>query len=210
MPGLGRFRDVHEERLTHRLEAFSDIVLGFSLAEMTLNFVIPAHAIDVYRDPVALIAFAFTFLTVALVWYVHHRLFEYFFVPRPLPMTLNFVGLALVVWLVYELQLYVHFAPTADHKIAAIGYTLTFSVLWMLFCANFVACVAGRWRDMDVPERRNAVISIGRTGAVGFGTFATICALYANGLPPELAFWAIWIWAIAWRALSPLVLRRIA
>jgi len=30
------FREESEERLVHRLEAFSDIVIAFSLAQMTL------------------------------------------------------------------------------------------------------------------------------------------------------------------------------
>jgi hypothetical protein len=34
------------DRSAHRLEAFSDVVIGFSLAQLGLTLVIPAHAIE--------------------------------------------------------------------------------------------------------------------------------------------------------------------
>ena len=66
---------------------------------MSLNLALPRHAMNIYTQPFALAAFAFTFLVVSLLWYSHNRLFEYFFVPTPLTVALNFVTLALVVWL---------------------------------------------------------------------------------------------------------------
>ena len=204
-----RFRDVHEERLTHRLEAFSDVVLGFSLAQTSLNFVIPHRAVQVYSDPTALIAFAFTFFVVSTTWYAHHRLFDYFFVPRVPTITLNFTMLGSVAWLVYQLQVYARFARTPDHRFAATSYIATFALAWMLLALLYVLCVRIRWSDLDVQERREGILQIGRIGSIGAGTAVTITLLTVLRLPAEIAFWLIPAWGAAWRAVSRPLLARV-
>ena len=82
----------HDERYTHRLEAFSDVVIAFSLAQMSLNFGIPHRASDVYTHPVALTAFAVTFAVIVAFWWSHHRLFAEYFVPSPLNRFSQFRG----------------------------------------------------------------------------------------------------------------------
>jgi len=45
---------MHEERearLVHRIESFSDLVIGFSLALLGLTLVIPAHATELLAHP---------------------------------------------------------------------------------------------------------------------------------------------------------------
>ncbi|MBV8375095.1 MAG: DUF1211 domain-containing protein [Candidatus Eremiobacteraeota bacterium] len=200
LPAQGRFRDVHEERLTHRLEAFSDIVLGFSLAELSLNFVIPPRPEAVYTNVVTPVAFAFTFFIVSLTWYAHHRLFEYFFVPRVSTIVLNFVTLGLVVWLVYQLQVYARFANTIHHAFAATSYIVSFSVVWTMLGVMYAVCVKLRWPEIGVADRHAGVFAIGRIGSVGIGTLLTVMVLRALRWPPEISFWFIPVWAVAWRA----------
>jgi hypothetical protein len=43
-------RDESEKEVVHRLEAFSDIVIGFSLAQLGLTLIIPRHAIDLFSN----------------------------------------------------------------------------------------------------------------------------------------------------------------
>lgn len=205
----GRFENRHEERLTHRLEAFSDIVLGFSLAEMTINFAIPRHAIEVY-DSTAIYAFAFTFLVVSMAWFTHRRLFEYYFVPRTPTIVLNFVLLGLIVWLVYQLQLYVHFAESADHGVAAYGYGVTFSIVWMLYAVLFTVCTRMRWTKLDAEMRRSGALAVARTGLLGAGMMLTLLVLWALKLQPEISFYMIFFWAFSTRFVGPLLVRKIA
>ena len=206
---MNRFRDIHEERLTHRLEAFSDIVMGFSLAQMSLNFVIPNRAAEVYTNPTQLIAFAFTFLLVSLTWYAHHRLFDYFFVPRADTITLNFVTLALVVWLVYQLQIYARFATTSDHTFAATSYIVTFAIVWTLLAVLYARCARILWPELRLDDRRGAVMSIGRIGCIGAGTLVAVAVLLLLHLPVEISFWLIPVWATLWRLSAPRALARI-
>lgn len=206
----GRFSDAHAERFTHRLETFFDIVLGLCLGMMSLNLALPRHAVNVYTQPLALAAFAFTFLVVALVWYSHNRLFEYFFVPTPLTTTLNFVTLALVVWLVYQLQVYVHFQGTGEGVIAATSYIVTFSIVWLMLMALFAISMRIRWDAIVTHERRIGILSIARLGTIGVGSLATLALTHAIGWAPENVFVAIFFWAALGRAIGPIVVRRLA
>ena len=87
-----------DERTVQRLEAFSDIVIGFSLAQLGASL---AFTKALTLNPGGLAAFIISFAIVCSLWYFHHRLFERFFVPAALPIVLNFVWLANVVLLVF-------------------------------------------------------------------------------------------------------------
>ena len=88
-----------DERTVRRLEAFSDIVIGFSLAQLgaALSLDVKTMTLDV----TGVIVFFSSFAIICSLWYFHHRLFEYFFVPKSLPIALNFVWLSVVVLLVF-------------------------------------------------------------------------------------------------------------
>jgi len=88
-----------EERTIHRLEAFSDIVIGFGLAQ--LGAILTFDSKTMTLTSVGILAFFGAFAIVCSLWYFHHRLFENFFVPKTLPIVLNFLWLAIVVLLVY-------------------------------------------------------------------------------------------------------------
>lgn len=88
-----------EERTLHRLEAFSDIVIGFGLAQLGAVLVIDQKTMTL--DAAAVIAYFGAFAVICSLWYFHHRLFENFFVPRTWPIVLNFLWLAIVVLLVF-------------------------------------------------------------------------------------------------------------
>ncbi|MBV9232779.1 MAG: DUF1211 domain-containing protein, partial [Candidatus Eremiobacteraeota bacterium] len=96
--------DESAEHLVRRLESFSDIVIAFSLAELTLNLSIPARVEELWHRPLWLSAYVWTFAVVSSLWYSHHRLFVRAFVPAKLAIFLNFVWLATVGLLVYLMQ----------------------------------------------------------------------------------------------------------
>ena len=193
-------------RLTRRLEAFSDIVIGFSLAEMSVNLAIPRHASEVFTHTAALVAFAWTFFVIAAFWWSHHRLFDAYFVPTRATVILNFLALAALVWLVYELQVFVRFADTDEHAAAAIPYVVTYSVMYLLLAALFALSVRMRWPELDTAGRRRGLNSTGRVLAVGLGPLAGLPVCYAFGLYPELSLFGIFVtqavWRLAFRRLS--------
>ena len=106
---MNETRDETQQRLIHRLEAFSDIIIGFSLAQLALSLAIPkTGAAGLLEDPAPLIAFTITFILVCGMWWAHHRLFTHYFVPIPVMVVLNFVTLAGVSFSVYSVQLMLH------------------------------------------------------------------------------------------------------
>ena len=175
---------------------------------MSLNLALPHHAMNIYTQPFALAAFAFTFLVVSLLWYSHNRLFEYFFVPTPLTIALNFVTLALVVWLVYQLQVYVHFQGTAEETVAAASYIITFSAVWLLLMTLYLICMRIRWSAIGSNERRSGVMSVARLGSIGFGSLIALGLADRLGWPSVVVFGSIFVWGVLGRAIGTIVIRR--
>lgn len=90
---------MNEERTVHRLEAFSDIVIGFGLAQLGAVLIIDPKTMTLGVPGV--LAYFGAFAIICSLWYFHHRLFENFFVPKTWPIVLNFLWLAIVVLLVF-------------------------------------------------------------------------------------------------------------
>jgi len=121
-----------DERLVHRLEAFCDIVIGFSLAELTFGLVIPAHAIGLVTNPTWLIYYLFTFSIVALMWWSHYRLFQTIFYPDTPNILLNYAWLASVGLLVFFMQVTARAQTPRDTIVAADLYFTTLAVNFAL------------------------------------------------------------------------------
>ena len=202
-----RFASEREERYAHRLEAFSDIVIGFSLAQMSMNFFIPKRAIDVYTHPVALFAFVWTFAWIALLWWSRHRLFEDFFVPRISTVILNFVTLGMVIWLIYQLQLYVHFLETPSRVDAAVSYVVTYALVYALNAVTMLLCVRIRWPDLDEETRRTGINVIGRLTGLVLGTSIGLAIFWPLGVP-EWSLLGIFFGTALWRLVRPSVYAR--
>jgi len=88
-----------DERSVHRIEAFSDIVIGFGLAQLGTSLALNPRSMMLERS--GLLVFVSSFAIVCSLWFLHHRLFLHYFVPRTLPIVLNFFWLAIVVLLVF-------------------------------------------------------------------------------------------------------------
>jgi uncharacterized membrane protein len=102
-------RDETQQRLIHRLEAFSDIIIGFSLAQLALSLAIPKNGAEgLLQHSEPLVAFIITFALVCGMWWAHHKLFVHYFVPIPVMVVLNFITLAGVSFAVYSVQLMLH------------------------------------------------------------------------------------------------------
>src|ERR1700761_9221294 len=97
------------KRTLQRLEAFSDIVIGFCIAEMGLNLLVPAHATDYRAIETSVIGFIVSFALISIVWWVHQRIFRTFYILTPLTLVLNFTLLGSLVLMVYMQQIALHF-----------------------------------------------------------------------------------------------------
>jgi uncharacterized membrane protein len=95
---------MRDEVFVRRLEAFGDIVMGFSLALLGLTLVVPDHAAALVEHQDWLVAYVWTFALVCVLWASHYWTFRYVFVPTPLCLVVNYAKLALTVLLVFMVQ----------------------------------------------------------------------------------------------------------
>jgi uncharacterized membrane protein len=176
MPELSAEAAHRRERVTHRIEAFSDIVIGFSLALLSLSLVIPPHAIDFFERPLGLIAFLVTFVLVVRFWWLHFAIFEHYFEPSRLAVSANFVALASLILQIFALQLYVHFVPLNEGIVASRIYFGFFVLSYSVLCVMLAVGLRQRWTALSIRRRRAGV----QAGLRIVGTIAG-CALAGCG-----------------------------
>jgi uncharacterized membrane protein len=167
----------HQERLVHRLESFSDLVIGFSLALLGLTLAIPNHFIDLVNHPLWLIAYLWTFSVIASIWYTHQRLFSHYFTVRPYTIFLNFLLLASLGLIVYFVQVFVHVQDEPDRIWAFLVYFFMQSLAFIVMGVLYAHGVRARWDVLDAELRyqgvRNAVRMLMTGGAVLIGVIVT-------------------------------------
>lgn len=167
----------HQERLVHRLESFSDLVIGFSLALLGSTLLVPNHVIELVRNPWWLVAYFWTFTLIASIWYTHQRLFSTYFTIRPYTILLNFVLLALLGLIVYFVQVFVHVEGEPDKVWAFLIYFSVQSLVYMVMGALYAHGVRARWEGLDGELRyqgvRQAVRLLVAGGTVLVGVIVT-------------------------------------
>jgi uncharacterized membrane protein len=167
----------HQERLVHRLESFSDLVIGFSLALLGSTLLVPNHVIELVRNPWWLVAYFWTFTLIASIWYTHQRLFSTYFTIRPYTILLNFVLLALLGLIVYFVQVFVHVEGEPDKVWAFLIYFSVQSLAYMVMGALYAHGVRARWEGLDGELRyqgvRQAVRLLVAGGTVLVGVIVT-------------------------------------
>ena len=156
-----------DERLLHRLEAFSDLVIGFSLALVAFTLVIPAHTADLFRDAWWIITYFWTFAFIGNIWFNHQRLFAEYFVPRPLSIFLNFVLLSMLGLIVFFVQVFGRMRLEHDRFLAFIGYFAIFGLTTTILGVLFAIGTRERWPMLDAAARRWGINACVRRFVVG-------------------------------------------
>jgi uncharacterized membrane protein len=187
-------REERAERLTRRIESFSDLVIGFSLALLALTLSIPPHIIDLVRNPWWLIAYFWTFAVISRIWFTHQRLFTRLFWPDPLSVALNFVLLAMVGLLVYFVQVFVHYRDDFERAWAFIAYFAVLGVLLTIIGVLHWRGAHHRWESLDAEDRYFGVAQGLRNGVAGVCIFIG-AALNAALRPQDLN--DIWLVPVA-------------
>jgi uncharacterized membrane protein len=117
------------ERFTHRLEAFSDLVFGFSLSFLATRLDIPADSSDLF-GATRWGTFIITFTIICVFWLAHYKIFRHHFVPQIPDVVINFIFLLGIAILPYALQIYLRFANDRNALVFYFGdFTLVFAAL---------------------------------------------------------------------------------
>jgi uncharacterized membrane protein len=109
-----------EERFTHRLEAFGDLVFGFSLSLLATRLDVPESQADVFA-PTRWGTFIITFGMICAIWLAHYRIFRHRFVARPADVIVNFVFLFGIAVLPYAVQTFLRFNTGLNSIILYLG-----------------------------------------------------------------------------------------
>lgn len=169
--------DERAARLTHRIESFSDLVIGFSLALLALTLVIPAHAVDLIANPWWLIIYIWTFFVVVAIWWNHQRVFARYFVPAKLMIGLNFVLLSLVGLIVFFVQVFGHAHGSADKAVAFALYWIALGTEFAILGALFALGLRYRGPQLSDDERREGRMHAWRGLGLGAATYVGVAWL---------------------------------
>ncbi|HEV3154362.1 MAG TPA: TMEM175 family protein [Candidatus Baltobacteraceae bacterium] len=99
----------------HRLEAFSDIVIGFCLAQLGLNLFLPRSADDVISVWASTNMLISAFVAIALLWWLYHRVVSIYFVLNTPMVIINFGMLCGVVLSMYFFESVVHLSAIGQN-----------------------------------------------------------------------------------------------
>jgi uncharacterized membrane protein len=97
-----------DEKLTSRLEAFGDLVFGFSLSLIALRLDVPSRA-DEILEPARWLTIIITFALICRFWLEHYRVFRHRFAVRTPDMVVNFAFLFGIAILPYAGQIFLRF-----------------------------------------------------------------------------------------------------
>jgi uncharacterized membrane protein len=155
-----------DERLTSRLEAFGDLVFGFSLSLLAIRLDAPSRAEDIF-EPTRWVTVIFTFGLICRFWLEHYRVFRHHFVVRTFDLVVNFVFLFGVAILPYAVQTFLRF------KMLLLPFSLYLGDLALVLATLSILRVRGlRRRRADPDEegrlrdwRRSVTQIVGAVGA---------------------------------------------
>lgn len=162
------------ERTIHRLEAFSDIVMGFCMAEIGLSLVIPKSVAELATMWTYLNAFAFSFVMISMLWWYHHRLFVTYFTLNGATIAMNFTLLASLVFGIYFQQVAIHFLTAGLDPVVPLR-------LW-LGCMAVVFLVLAGMYALGIWERRDTLDASSLRWGVNLNYQAAVSAVGLTAL----------------------------
>jgi uncharacterized membrane protein len=189
-----------------RIEAFSDVVFGFSLTLLVVSLEVPRTYSELIADMRGFVPFAVCFALLAQVWWLHHNFFRRYGLDDAATATLNFVLLFVVLFYTYPLKFVfsglfneltghtqIHDAsgkalqwiqPEQAPRLMAI-YGIGYAAVFLIFVLLYLHALRLREHleltPVEVFDTETSVLESGFQVFVGL-----LCATAAAALPPNL------------------------
>ncbi len=193
------------ERFTHRLEAFSDLVFGFSLSFLATRLDIPTDVSQIF-EPTRWATFIITFMIICVLWLAHYKIFRHHFVPQIPDVIINFIFLFGIAILPYALQTYLRFARGREALMLYFGdCALVFAALATLRWRALLQRRGEPDRDMRLREWRATV----RQYTIVLVISACLIAMGAGAIPRENFYTAAAAAFVVVSLLSRFVIQRL-
>jgi uncharacterized membrane protein len=127
----------NQRHLARRLESFGDVVFGFTISQLALQFALPKVPADLLAHSFSYAIYAITFTAIALLWLGYHQILSATYLPAPIDVAVTFTFLAFTGLVPYAMYAYLHFITSeegvryglAAYLVCAIGTTTTATVL---------------------------------------------------------------------------------
>jgi uncharacterized membrane protein len=201
-----------DQHTVHRLEAFSDIVIGFCLAQAAVNLALPKNAADVGTVWLNANFLLVSFGIIALLWWFHHRTFSALFVLTPLTVSVNFAILGSLVLSLYFLQIFIHAVASGENVLIFFRlWVSSYLLVYALMAALMLISLISRHGNVPGPDMRWAV---GRITVISltvlfslWGTFSGFFIHAKNVAYAALLFGVTMV--LIGRVIVPLLLRRL-
>jgi uncharacterized membrane protein len=175
-----------QEHQTRRYEAFSDVVIGFSLAQTGSILTIPERGVDLVAHPIWFFVFLWTFANICGLWWFHHRLFTTVWRPRTVQILLNFALLAAIVLATYMTGLFAHVVDIWIMRLYYVPYAVAYALMTAM-CAN----ARDDWRDSP-----RAMLGIERGFSINLTwtlVFSSAALLWFAPLSPTVLGMTTWV-----------------
>jgi uncharacterized membrane protein len=193
------------ERFTHRLEAFSDLVFGFSLSLLATRLDVPTDVSQIF-EPTRWGTFIVTFAIICVLWLAHYRVFRHHFVPRIADVIINFIFLLGIAAAAYAVQTYLRFPRGREAIVLYFGdFTLVFAALATLRWRALLQRRGDPDRDLRLREWRATV----RQYTIVAVLLAALIAMSVGAIPPENFYSAVAAAFVAASALARFAVRRL-
>jgi uncharacterized membrane protein len=190
-----------------RIEAFSDVVFGFSLTLLVVSLEVPHTFTELLADMRGFIPFAVCFAIFGFVWWQHHNFFRRYGLDDSITATLNFVLLFVMLFYTYPLKFLftgmfshltggeavtgaagkpVQWIETQQSSMLMIIYGLGYATVYLVFVLLY--CNALRQRRelelnrFEVFDTYSSMMESGLQSGLG-----ALCAIVAAILPNNIA-----------------------
>ena len=193
-----------------RIEAFSDVVFGFSLTLLVVSLEVPHTFDELMTDMRGFVPFAICFALLAQVWWLHHNFFRRYGLDDATTAVLNFVLLFVILFYTYPLKfVFVGiFNQITGHTgtveavgktvrwtepgqvptlmgIYGLGYAAVFLVFVLLYRNALKKSAELDLNAIEVFDTRTSMVEAGFSSGVGM-----LCAVTAKLLPTRMAGWS--------------------
>ncbi len=189
-------------REVSRIEAFSDVVFGFSLTLLVVSLEVPHTFNDLLNDMRGFVPFAVCFAIFGFIWWQHHNFFRRYGLDDALTATLNFFLLFVVLFYTYPLKFLFsgmfrdmlsgsargkpeHWIEPGQAPALLIIYGLGYATVYLIFVLLYWNALRQRQQlelnRLEVFDTYTTMIESGAQCAIGLS-----CSLLAAMLPLRL------------------------
>jgi uncharacterized membrane protein len=190
-----------------RIEAFSDVVFGFSLTLLVVSLEVPRTFTDLLSAMRGFVPFAVCFAVFGIVWWQHHNFFRRYGLDDGITATLNFVLLFVMLFYTYPLKFVFTgiFNEATGHEeirdatghmvswmrpeqaptlmiIYGLGYATVYLVFVLLYCNALARKDKLDLNLAEIFDTHTSIIESAFLAALG-----TLCAIGAAVLPVQVA-----------------------